>query len=527
MMSEPTPITTVQPRRVVILCKRQLQPDSQIAQLIESELARNGFQVFIDRAEAMDVNWAREIGQRISSSDAIIPVLSAESASNEMLACQIEIAHEASQTQRGRPCLLPVRVNYTGPLPDPVAGLLNPLPYQLWEGAHSDLGLITELLHSLQNLPPAPPPDAAASALPAKGVRLTPKPAPAARPEPIPALPVFDPVGGALPLHSEFYLTRQTDLDLQSALARNDAIILLKGARQMGKTSLLARGLQYARERGAKVVMTDFQKLNAMNLESPSHLYLSLAESLADELDLPALPTDLWDERRGANLNFERFLRREVLDKLNCPLVWGLDEVDRLFVTSFHNEVFGLFRSWYNARAVDPASPWNGLTLAIAYATEAHLFITDLNQSPFNVGTRLAVEDFTMHQVAELNTRYREPLRNDEQMHRFFHLVGGHPYLVNRGLYELATHRMSFDVFATKASHDDGIFGDHLRRMLIMLAKDPVLTEELCQVLRGASSVTPESFYRLRSAGIIAGASPNDARPRCLLYGAYLRKHLL
>ena len=30
-------------------------------------------------------------------------------------------------------------------------------------------------------------------------------------------------------------------------------------------------------------------------------------------------------------MNFERFLRREVLNNLTSPLVWGLDEIDRLF----------------------------------------------------------------------------------------------------------------------------------------------------------------------------------------------------
>jgi hypothetical protein len=60
----------------------------------------------------------------------------------------------------------------------------------------------------------------------------------------------------------------------------------------------------------------------------------------------------LWEERRGANVNFERYIRREVLGGLNAPLVWGLDEVDRLFATAYGGEVFGLFRSWHNARAI-------------------------------------------------------------------------------------------------------------------------------------------------------------------------------
>ena len=55
-----------------------------------------------------------------------------------------------------------------------------------------------------------------------------------------------------------------------------------------------------------------------------------------------------------------------------------MDEVDRLFAYPFASEVFGLFRSWHNERALRPYAPWRQLTLAIAYATEAHLFISEL-----------------------------------------------------------------------------------------------------------------------------------------------------
>ena len=50
----------------------------------------------------------------------------------------------------------------------------------------------------------------------------------------------------------------------------------------MGKTSLLARGLQQARETGAKVVLTDLQKLNAAHLESAEALCQRLAEWIAE-----------------------------------------------------------------------------------------------------------------------------------------------------------------------------------------------------------------------------------------------------
>ena len=78
----------------------------------------------------------------------------------------------------------------------------------------------------------------------------------------------LEPVGGSVPLQSPYYLVRPTDTEFQSAIGRRDSIVLVKGPRQAGKTSLLARGLQAARERGARVVLTDLQKLAAGQLSS-------------------------------------------------------------------------------------------------------------------------------------------------------------------------------------------------------------------------------------------------------------------
>ena len=82
---------------------------------------------------------------------------------------------------------------------------------------------------------------------------------------------------------------------------------------------------------------------------------MALSHSIVDQLDLDKFLEDAWDPRRSANTNFERFMRREVLDKVSPHLVWGMDEVDRLFGCSFSSEVFGLLRSWHNDRALDPS----------------------------------------------------------------------------------------------------------------------------------------------------------------------------
>ena len=139
----------------------------------------------------------------------------------------------------------------------------------------------------------------------------------------------------------------------------------------------------------------------------------------------------------------------------------------------------------------------------------------------------MSLEDFTRDQVAELNRLYGSPLRSDDELGKFFDLVNGQPYLVNRGLYEIVQHHWDLPTFAAQADSDEGVFGDHLRRLLVLIARNPELCEVVRGVLRGQPCPTPESFYRLRSAGVVAGDSAREGRPRCRLYANYLERHLL
>jgi hypothetical protein len=329
-----------------------------------------------------------------------------------------------------------------------------------------------------------------------------------------------------VPLSSPFYVVRPTDAEFYAAIARRDSIVLVKGPAQVGKTSLLARGLQRAREGGARVLLTDLEMLNAAHLESAAAFLLALARTIAEQLDLETGALECWDCAQGPNLNFQGFLRRTVLEAAPTAIVWGLDSVDRLFGRDFGSEVFGLFRSWHNARSLAPAVPWSRLTLAMAYSTEAHLLIADPNLSPFNVGTRLALCDFTPEQVADLNRRHGSPLKDAAELARFYGVVGGHPYLVRRGLYELAGRGVGIAAFVERAAGEEGIYGAHLRRILSLLAREPALGDAVAGVLAGGPSPAPEVFYRLRSAGVLAGESERAPRMRCPLYATYLAPRL-
>lgn len=484
-------------KRLVILYKRRAQPDGRLLQVLETGLTAAGHRVFVDRHMTMGVEWAREIETEIRAADAVIVLLSQVSVTSEMLMFEVEIAAKAAQEQEGKPRLMPVRLGFEKPLPPELSPHLDRLQYVLWRGPDDDDALFEGVARALVEPPPRPMP-----------------------------LHPLERDSGAVPLDSKFYVVRRVDAELESAIARHDSIVLIKGARQMGKTSLLARTIAQARQQSVRVVLTDLQKLSSDQFASLDVFFRSIAEIIADQLDLEVFPDEVWRPGRSPNINLERYLRREVIEPRSEPLLWALDEVDRLFNCPFGGDVFALFRTWYNECALDPGNPWSRMTLAIAYATEAHLFITDPNQSPFNVGTKLELADFTREQVADLNRRYGSPLREPGELLRLYALVNGQPYLTRHTLNVLVSENLRLPDLEAIAERDDGPFADHLRRILLMLSREPTLIEAVREVLAGRPCPDYERFYRLRSAGILAGDSKDEARARCGLYERYLRRQL-
>ena len=486
------------PVKVVLSYERNAWPDEDLAGALETILTRRGHQVFVDKHHRdVGLDWPRDIEQAVRRADVVIPLLSTKSVQREMVLWEVQTAHDEAQQRNGLPRILPVRVAFKDPLPPDLRVVLGRLRYFLWNGTYDNPRLVDDLIDAFY------------------GPQLI-----------IP--PRSIPVGG-LPLDSKSYIRRPTaDDDFHSAVARRDSSVLIRGARQMGKTSLLARGLQRARESGVRVAFTDLQRLNRSEFKSLDTFFQALCLQLAEELDLDVLPENVWDPARTSNYNFEHYLRKEVLEKDEKPVIWALDEVDRLFSSPFYSEVFALFRSWHNKRSSSNHAPlWARLTLVIVCATEAHLFIPDLNQSPFNVGTPITLEDFTPAEVADLNRSYESPLRDEAALDCFLGFVGGHPFLVNRGLYELVENGLDLAAFADQAARDQGLFGDHLRRIVVLLAEDPALAQDVRRVLSGDRSISERSFYRLRSAGVMAGEWPFDIRPRCPLYATYLKEHLV
>jgi DNA-binding winged helix-turn-helix (wHTH) protein len=346
-------------------------------------------------------------------------------------------------------------------------------------------------------------------------------------PEPIRKM-AFDspgPLRGALALQSPYYVERQVDLTVSQSITAQDSVVLLKGPRQTGKTSLLARVLDQARRSGTQTLLTDFQKFNSAHLKSIEAFLPKLGASMAEQAGIEFDFAGNWSPHRGPSMNFDRFVKRNIFTR-DRSIVWGIDEADRLFSFKYASEFFGLLRSWHNERALDAGSACGQVTIIIAYATEAHLFITDLNQSPFNVGTLVPVGDLTFDEVSDLHSRYGSPL-NSGDLANFYRFFGGHPYLSQTGFREIVTQGWSYGELAAAALSEEGPLGEHLRRVALSVQQNPTLCQALCRMLAGQRRLGFDALYRLRSAGLIRGDSPRDAEPRCVLYRDYLSRNLL
>ena len=340
------------------------------------------------------------------------------------------------------------------------------------------------------------------------------------------ALTRFESVGGAVPLDSPYYVRRHADELASKALLPQTSFVLIKGARQIGKTSLLARLLQQGRAQKARVLRTDWQNIPQSDLESTETFLLNVAESIVDQLQLDIVPRNSFDVARPATRNFERFMRRQVFPKVEGWLVWGIDEADRLFECAFKDDIFGMLRSWHNERALDPGCEWERLTVVLSYATEAYL-IHNMNQSPFNIGFPVELADFTLAQVEEMNRRYGAPLRNSRELQQLYTLVGGHPYLLRRSLQEMMLRQWDIAEVEAQAQTERGFLRDHLERMRLALLRDEELTEAVRHWLCNGAVPSPEHYTRLCAAGVMAGASPSEMQARCRLYDQFLRRVLL
>ncbi|MDM8558851.1 AAA-like domain-containing protein [Candidatus Parabeggiatoa sp. HSG14] len=337
--------------------------------------------------------------------------------------------------------------------------------------------------------------------------------------------PISEP-SGTVPLNSPFYVERPP---IESACYENigfsDALIRVKAPRQMGKSSLLVRILDQSKLQSRRIVYLSFQEADNEIFSSLDRFLYWFCGSVTEQLGLPDKLDKNWQGVLGSKSKCNNYFEKYLLNEIAKPLVLGLDEVDMIFEhEAIAADFFSLLRVWHEKGKNE--EPWKRLRMVITHSQEVYVPL-DMKQSPFNVGIAVDLPEFTQEQVQDLARRYKQAL-TDEQIEQLVKLVGGHPYLLQVALYQIAHKRYTLKKLLKVAPYEDGPYSEHLRRHRLNLEKHVELANEAKRVM-SADNPLPASevneIFRLRSMGLVK-VKDDEVMPLCDLYRQYFNKRL-
>ncbi len=502
-------------KKVFISYKRDVTPDEPLAEEIFTRLSKK-HKVFLDQTIGTGGKWAKVIEKEIRNADYFVLLVSKNSVLSEMVIAEIEIALEANKA-KGKPVILPVRLNYKDQLEYRLRAYLNSINYAFWRNKADTNKLIADLNAAILGN------KFSQSKITIKKTKSQSTKSYSA-PTPRASIVNLETPEGTMNSESKFYVKRDVDNIASSVIKKQGVTITIKGPRQMGKSSLLGFISNVAMKNKKKVVYLDFQLIEKKILANEDLFYPFFCRWVGSELGLLDNVQNYWDKSSlSGNIKLcTDYVRDQIIGRLKSPLVLAMDEVERMFDTSYRSDFFGMLRAWHNKRANDIV--WKKLDLALVTSTEPYEFIADLNQSPFNVGEVIELHDFTFPQVVELNARHGKPL-TPSNTQALMDLLNGHPYLTRKALYLVVTKQYSpLRLFST-AVKDDGPFGDHLRSHLFRLSSDEVLLGGFREIVLLNKSSNKNMLFRLRGAGLVK-IDGDVVLPRNKLYSDYFSKSL-
>ena len=237
--------------------------------------------------------------------------------------------------------------------------------------------------------------------------------------------------GGTLPGNAISYVQRQADELLYTSLCRSEYCYILT-SRQMGKSSLMVRTATRLREHGVRTAVIDLTSLG-QNV-TVEQWYKGILNRIGQGLGIEEVLDDFWYEH-AALPPLERWLealRQVVLSQNLRKVVLFIDEIDMVRSLAFKtDEFFAGIRACYNRREQDP--DLSRLTFCLLGVASPSDLIQNSHITPFNIGKRIELYDFTLEEAAILAAGISVTGRDAaDLMRRILHWTGGQPYLTQR-----------------------------------------------------------------------------------------------
>ena len=235
-------------------------------------------------------------------------------------------------------------------------------------------------------------------------------------------------VGGTVQAGDGFYIEREADQELL-VLCRTRAFVYILSTRQVGKSSLIINVAKSLAEEGTAPVIIDLQESGVHELTADIW-YIGFLTEVSDQLSLDVNVESWWNERENLphGKRFTTFFKEVLLAQVAKPVVVFVDEIDTTRSLSFADDFYTAIRSIYNSRAIVPE--FQRLSFVLVGAAAPTDLIRDTKRTPFNIGQRVELTDFTFNETLPLAARLGLPDSTTRDITNYvLGWTSGHPYL--------------------------------------------------------------------------------------------------
>ena len=310
-------------------------------------------------------------------------------------------------------------------------------------------------------------------------------------------------------------------------LHRVGCLLRIKAPRRMGKSSLLNRLMAHVQQTGYHVITLDCQEASENVLESTDLFLRWFCCYLAQALKVEAPIGDRWIPEMGSKVNCKRYVEKEILSRLDRPLVISINELNRLFeYPTIARDFLPMLRFWHE-QSKDHIL-WQKLRLILVYSTDIYTPL-HLRKSPFNVGIPIRLLPFNTGQIQTLSSRYGLDWSETQEVDymRRQQMIDVHPYLASLAFYYLRQGELSLTELLATAATPNGIYRNHLEEHLVTLQDAPGLAHAFKSVVDSETGMSLDviTTHKLEGMGLVQ-IQDGRVHPICDLYRLYFREQL-
>jgi len=327
-------------------------------------------------------------------------------------------------------------------------------------------------------------------------------------------------VGGTVQAGGGIYIPRQADQELLQ-LCRDRVFAYVLTPRQMGKSSLMVQTAAQLQTEGVRTAIVDLQDLGAQ--VTAEQWYFGFLVKLEDQLELDTDVVSWWGARShlGVSQRLTLFFEQVLLQEIAEPVVIFVDEIDSTLSLDFTDDFFVAIRSLYVSRATQPA--FQRLSFVLIGVAMPGDLIRDARRTPFNIGQRVDLTDFTLTEAMPLAAGLGLAGAAAQALGWVLQWTGGHPYLTQRLCQEMAqvggerwteaeVDRLVGRTFLGAQSEQDNNL-QFVRDMLTKRAPEPVaLLKTYRDIRRGRPPVVDEEQSLVKSHLKLAGVVKREGK---------------